>query len=151
MSENTRARAVGINHVALEVDDVEEALAFYGKLFDYELRGRSPGHAFLDLGDQFVALAERPGGPPDQGRHFGLVVDELGPVERAARDTGAEILASEGSLDLRDPWGNRIQVVEYGAVQFSKAEFVLRGMGLEHLEKSSVALEELAEKGLIPE
>jgi lactoylglutathione lyase len=129
-----RARLVGINHIVLEVGDLDQALEFYGGLFDFELRGRARGMAFIDMGDQFLVLAEGRSQPPDGARHFGLVVDD----------------ASRGpERDFLDPWGNRVQVVEYSEIQFSKTPSVLAGMGLERLEKSESALEELREKGLI--
>jgi catechol 2,3-dioxygenase-like lactoylglutathione lyase family enzyme len=138
------ARAVGINHIALEVGSLDEALDFYGKLFDLELRGRIPGMAFVDLGDQFLALAERRDREPDAERHFGLVVDDRAAVLAAAREAGVDIF---GGNSFRDPWGNHVQVVEYGDVQFTKTPEILRGMGLE-LEKSASALAELRDKGL---
>lgn len=136
-----------MNHIALEVGNLEEALAFYGRVFDFELRGRAPRMAFLDMGDQFVALAEGRTQPPDEGRHVGFVVDDLEAARRALEKAGAEILPGRG-LDFRDPWGNHVQVVEYGEIQFTKAPEILRGMGLEHLEKSERAREELRRKGL---
>jgi lactoylglutathione lyase len=145
-----RARLVGLNHVALEVGDVEEALEFYGRIFEFELRGRGGRMAFIDMGDQFIALAAGRTQPPDAHRHFGLVVDDKEAARRALQDAGVDVQAS-GSLDFRDPWGNHVQVVEYGEIQFTKAEHVLRGMGLEGLEKSESALEELKAKGLAPE
>jgi catechol 2,3-dioxygenase-like lactoylglutathione lyase family enzyme len=141
-------RLVGINHVALEVGDLEEALEFYGRLFELELRGRVPGMAFVDMGDQFVALAEAPPSAPDGKRHFGLVVDDRDEVRRRLEEAGAEILPGRG-LDFRDPWGNHVQVVEYADVQFTKTSAVLEGMGLDQLAKSEQALEELREKGLL--
>ncbi len=146
----SRARLVGLNHIALEVVDLEEALEFYGRIFEFELRGRSPGMAFIDAGDQFIALAEGRTQPPDEHRHFGLVVDDKRAVRRALREAGVEILPGRG-LDFQDPWGNRWQVVEYGEVQFTKAPHVLNGMGLGDLKKAEKALEELREKGLAPE
>jgi lactoylglutathione lyase len=143
----TRARLVGINHVALEVGDLEKALSFYGRIFEIELRGRVPGMAFIDMGDQFLALSEGRTQPPDQDRHFGLVVDDKDAVRAALQELGAEILPGRG-LDFRDPWGNHFQVVEYGDIQFTKAPGVLRGMGLEGLEKTPEALRELREKDL---
>jgi len=140
-------RLVGINHVALEVGDVEEALAFYGRIFAFELRGRASRMAFIDMGDQFIALAEERRQPPDDHRHLGLVVDDLAAARRALLDAGVEILPGPG-LDFRDPWGNRVQVVEYGEIQFTKAPETLRGMGLAGLEKSDRAREELRRKGL---
>ena len=137
-------RAVGINHVALEVGSLDEALEFYGRLFGVELRGRIPGMAFVDFGDQFLALAERSERQPDRERHFGLVVDDREAVLAAARDAGVEIF---GGNSFRDPWGNHVQVVAYADVQFSKTPDALRGMGLE-VEKSESALRELRDKGL---
>jgi lactoylglutathione lyase len=138
------ARAVGMNHVALEVGSIDEALAFYGRLFDVELRGRMPGAAFVDLGDQFLALMEGTSDEPDRLRHIGLVVDDREAVLAAARDAGVEVFGGNSFLD---PWGNQLQVVAYADVQFTKAPEVLRGMGLE-LEKSESALRELRDKGL---
>jgi lactoylglutathione lyase len=142
-----RARLVGINHVALEVGDLEQALDFYGRIFEVELRGRVPGMAFVDMGDQFIALAEGRRQPRDDGRHFGLVVDDREAVRAALEEAGAEILPGRG-LDFVDPWGNHVQVVEYGDIQFTKASGILRGMGLEGLGKSAEARRELREKGL---
>jgi lactoylglutathione lyase len=141
------ARLVGLNHVALEVDDIGEALEFYGRIFDFTLRGRGGRMAFIDMGDQFIALAAGRTQPPDAHRHFGLVVDDKEGARQALQEAGVEVQA-RGSLDFRDPWGNHVQVVEYGEIQFTKAENVLRGMGLEGLEKSEAALEELRAKGL---
>jgi lactoylglutathione lyase len=138
------ARAIGMNHVALEVGSVDEALEFYGRLFDVELRGRMPGAAFIDLGDQFLALMEGGASDPDRHRHLGLVVDDREAVLAAARDAGVEVFGGNSFLD---PWGNQIQVVAYADIQFTKAPEVLQGMGLE-LEKSESALAELRDKGL---
>jgi lactoylglutathione lyase len=143
----SRARLIGTNHVALEVGSVDEALAFYERIFEFELRGRAPRMAFLDMGDQFIALAEGRTQPPDEGRHVGLVVDDLDAARRALEEAGAEILPGRG-LDFRDPWGNHVQVVAYADIQFTKAPEILRGMGLAHLEKSERAREELRRKGL---
>jgi lactoylglutathione lyase len=145
-----RARLVGFNHVAVEVDDVDEALDFYGRVFDFKLRGRGPKMAFIDAGDQFIAVAGERTQPPDGHRHVGIVVDDRKAVRRALREMDVEILPGRG-LDFIDPWGNRWQVVEYRDVQFVKAPEVLRGMGLGGLEKSPKALEELRKKGLAPD
>jgi predicted enzyme related to lactoylglutathione lyase len=142
----SRPRLVGINHIALEVGDLDEAMDFYGRLFEIELRGRMPGMAFIDMGDQFIALSEGRTQPPDRARHFGLVVDDKEAVRAALEDAGAEILPGRG-LDFRDPWGNHVQVVSYGDIQFTKTPKVLGGMGLE-LEKTPEALRELRDKGL---
>jgi lactoylglutathione lyase len=138
------ARAVGINHIALEVGSIDEALAFYGRLFDVELRGRIRGMAFIDMGDQFLALAERSERESDRERHFGLVVDDQDAVLAAAREAGVEIF---GGNSFHDPWGNHVQIVQYDEIQFTKAPEVLRGMGLE-LEKTEKASQELRDKGL---
>ena len=138
------ARAVGINHLALEVGSIDEALEFYGRLFELELRSRIPGMAFVDMGDQFLALAEGRTQGPDASRHVGLVVDDQAAVLAAAREAGAEIVGGNSFLD---PWGNQVQVVAYEDVQFSKTPEILRGMGLE-LRKSENALRELRDKGL---
>jgi catechol 2,3-dioxygenase-like lactoylglutathione lyase family enzyme len=136
-----------MNHVALEVGDVGEALAFYGRIFELELRGRAPGMAFVDMGDQFLALGEGRRQPPDEHRHLGLVVDDKEAVREALLEAGVEILPGRG-LDFRDPWGNRIQVVDYREIQFTKAPEVLRGMELAGLAKTEAALDELRRKGM---
>ena len=141
------ARLVGINHVALEVGDLEQALAFYGQIFDLELRGSVPGMAFVDMGDQFIAFSEGRRQPADDQSHIGLVVDDREAVRAALERAGASVLPGRG-LSFRDPWGNHMQVVEYADIQFTKAPGVLRGMGLEALEKRPEALAELREKGL---
>jgi len=143
-----RPRLLGINHVALEVADLEEALAFYGEIFELELRGRMPRMAFIEMGDQFIALSEGRAQPADGARHFGLVVDDKEGVRAALREAGVEVSRGPG-LDFRDPWGNHVQVVDYRDIQFTKAPGVLRGMGLEQLEKRPQALQELRDKGLL--
>jgi catechol 2,3-dioxygenase-like lactoylglutathione lyase family enzyme len=139
-------RLVGINHVALEVGDLEEALAWYGRIFNFDEPEREPGMAFIDMGDQFLALSEGRGQPPDPDRHFGLVVDDKEATRAALEAAGAEILPGR-RLNFRDPWGNLVQVVAYGDIQFTKAPQVLRGMNLD-LPKSEQALDELREQGL---
>jgi lactoylglutathione lyase len=145
-----RAKLVGINHVALEVGDVEEAVEFYGRFFEIELRGRAGTMAFIDMGDQFIALARGREGGPDRARHFGLVVDDKERVRQALQAEGIPVQAS-GGLDFHDPWGNSFQVVDYRDIQFTKADHVLRAMGLDGLEKSESAVEELRAKGLAPD
>ena len=145
-----KARMVGFNHVALEVGDIDAALTFYGRLFDFELRSRSDSMAFIDLGDQFIALQKGRRQPADDGRHFGLVVDDKERVRQALSAAGVETLAGP-FLDFRDPWGNRIEIVGYDNVQFTKAANVLRGMGLSHLNKNESARKELADKGMAPD
>jgi catechol 2,3-dioxygenase-like lactoylglutathione lyase family enzyme len=146
-SSGSKARLVGINHVAIEVGDVEAALAFYGRIFEFTLRGRTPTMAFIDMGDQFIALSEGRTQKPDERRHFGLVVDDRARARAAAEAAGARVLPT-GSLDFLDPWGNRLQIVEYRDIQFSKTGPVLQGMGLAQLEKSAQALAELEKKGM---
>ena len=140
-------RLVGINHVALEVGDVNDALRWYRRFFEFELRGRAGRMAFIEMGDQFIALAPGRTQPEDGSRHFGLVVDDKEAVRDAMREAGIEVRPS-GSLDFRDPWGNHVQVVDYREIQFTKAPEVLRGMGLDGLEKTEAARRELREKGL---
>jgi lactoylglutathione lyase len=142
-----RARMVGINHIALEVGDLEEALSFYGRIFEIELRGRVAGMAFIDIGDQFIALSEGRTQSADQARHFGLVVDDRAAVRGALEEAGVEVLPGRG-LDFRDPWGNHLQIVEYRDVQFTKAAGVLEAMNLDDLDKSPDAIRELREKGI---
>ena len=144
-----KARAIGFNHVALEVGDIEQALAFYGRLFDFKLRSKDESSAFIDLGDQFIALQKGRNQPSDDGRHFGLVVDDKDAVRRALADAGIKALPGP-FLDFRDPWGNRIEIVGYDNIQFTKAANVLRGMGLTHLSKNESAIKELTEKGMAP-
>jgi catechol 2,3-dioxygenase-like lactoylglutathione lyase family enzyme len=139
-------RLVGINHVALEVADLERSLDFYGRIFELRLRGRSERMAFVDLGDQFLALMEGRSGPPDATRHFGLVVDDKAAARQALLDAGVELLPGR-FLDFLDPDGNRVELVQYDQVQFTKADAILAGMGLE-LGKTEAALKELREKGL---
>lgn len=150
MSGSTKARLVGINHVALEVDDVDAALEFYGRIFDFTLRGRHDGMAFIDIGDQFINLSVKRTQPPDRMRHFGLVVDDREKVRAALQELKVDLLPSPG-LDFLDPWGNHVQVVQYRDIQFTKATHVLRGMGLDQLTKTPEALDELARKGMAPE
>ena len=149
----SKANFLGFNHIAVEVGDIEEALEFYGKLFEVKLRGRGSRMAFVDAGDQFLALSEGRTQKADEHRHIGLVVDDREAVRQALEDTDAKILRSTsgGGLDFLDPWGNYWQVVEYENVQFTKAPEVLRGMGFDNLEKSEKALEELGKKGMAPE
>ena len=149
MSDATKARVVGFNHIALEVGDIDAALAFYGRLFDFKLRSKSASMAFIDLGDQFIALQKGRTQAADDGRHFGLVVDDKEVARKALAAAGVEMLPGP-FLDFRDPWGNRIEIVSYENVQFTKAPNVLRGMGLAHLSKNKTAIKELTDKGMAP-
>jgi predicted enzyme related to lactoylglutathione lyase len=141
---------VGFNHVAIEVGDIDEALDFYSKLFAFELRGREPGMAFIDLGDQFLALQEVQDPLPSGGRHFGLVVEDK-EAARAAIEAAGITIEPGPFLDFRDPWGNLVEIVGYGNIQFTKADNVLRGMGLSHLHKNDEAIRELTAKGMAPD
>jgi catechol-2,3-dioxygenase len=142
-----RPRLVGVNHIALEVGDLDAALDFYRRLFDFELRGRVPGMAFLDMGDQFIALAEGRTQGADDGRHFGLVVDDLDAARAALEREGVEVLPGRG-VDFRDPWGNRVQLVDYREIQFERSAGVRRRLGIEGLEKSERARAEITERNL---
>jgi len=152
VSEADRPRMVGINHVALEVGDLEAALEWYGRLFEFELRGRTPSGAFVDMGDQFLALSETDdAAASDAARHLGLVVDDRDALKRRLDEAGVERLDT-GGCDFRDPWGNRVQVVEYAEIQFTKADHVLDAMALDDdaRRKTASALDELAAKGMAP-
>jgi lactoylglutathione lyase len=142
------ARLMGINHVALEVADVDEALDWYGRFFSFRLRGRAGSMAFIDMGDQFIALMGGRTQSPDGARHIGLVVDDKEAVRQTLKQERVNVQAS-GSLDFVDPWGNHVQVVDYREIQFTKAPSVLEGMGLGGLGKSEEALDELRAKGLL--
>jgi catechol 2,3-dioxygenase-like lactoylglutathione lyase family enzyme len=145
----SKAKLIGVNHVALEVGDLDAALALYARLFAFELRGRMPGAAFVDMGDQFIALMEGRRQGPDDERHFGLVVDDVAAVRAAVEREGLEIAHPRArGLDFRDPWGNRFQVVAYEAIQFERSPGVKRKLGIEELGKSEAAQREIAERGL---
>jgi predicted enzyme related to lactoylglutathione lyase len=142
-----KPRLVGINHVAIEVGDIDAALAFYGQIFDFTLRARRPGNAFIELGDQFINMMETKAPHEDARRHFGLVVDDRSSVRARVEAAGGRLLAGP-FLDFLDPWGNRVEVVDYDNIQFTKAPQVLRAMRLA-LDKNDNARRELAEKGML--
>ena len=144
-----KARAVGINHVALEVGDIDEALAFYGGFLDFEIARRSESAAFIYFGDQFINFSRGRRQGPDDNRHFGIAVDDKDLVRRTLEEMGVEILDGR-FLDFLDPWGNRVEITTYTNIQFSKADHVLEGMGLGHLRKTDEAVEELRKKGMAP-
>jgi catechol 2,3-dioxygenase-like lactoylglutathione lyase family enzyme len=143
-----KARPLGINHVVLEVDDLDKALEFYGALFDFTLRGRGEHNVFIDLGDQFIQLTRGKTQVPDTKRHFGLVVDDRELVRRAMERAG--IKSVNERLNILDPWGNRIEIVPYDDCQFTKAANVLKGMGVADIKKTANAVEELQKKGMAP-
>jgi catechol 2,3-dioxygenase-like lactoylglutathione lyase family enzyme len=145
----TKPKLVGMNHVALEVGDIEEALAFYGRIFDFKLRGKGPRQAFIDMGDQFINLTQTNAPHRDSPRHVGIVVDDRSDIRRLVEEAGGELLDGP-FLDFLDPWGNRIEVVQYDNIQFTKAPHVLRGMGVS-LDKNDSARRELADKGMAPD
>lgn len=140
----SKRKSVGINHVALKVGDIDEALEFYGRFFEFEIRERQPGHVEIDMGDQFLALEDD--NAPDPEAHFGLVVESKEVLKQALVEQSIDLVGTR--LDFRDPWGNRIQIVQYNQIQFSKADSVLKGMGLK-LNKTKKATEELEQKGLL--
>jgi lactoylglutathione lyase len=149
MTETAKPRLLGINHVALEVGDIDAALEWYGRLFTFTLRGKSERNAFIDMGDQFINLTLRPTPEdrPAEARHIGFVVDDRSRMLDLAKAAGARMV--EGPfLDFLDPWGNRLEIIEYANIQFTKAPQVLRGMGLSGLGKNDSAKRELAEKGM---
>ena len=149
MSESSKPRLVGINHVAIEVGDIDAALEWYGRLFAFTLRGKGEHNAFIDMGDQFINLTQVRTEHRDSPRHFGLVVDDRSAVRDLVKAAGGELLDGP-FLDFLDPWGNRVEVVAYSDIQFTKAPHVMRGMGLV-LDKTDKARRELAEKGMAPE
>ena len=144
-----KARALGINHVVLEVDDLDQALEFYGRLFTFTLRGRSDHNAFIDLGDQFIQLTLGRSQSADTKRHFGLVVDDREAVRRAMARLG--IKSINDRLNILDPWGNRVEIVPYDDCQFTKVPEVLHGMGVAPIAKTLTVLEELEKKGMVGE
>ena len=151
MAETTKPKLVGINHVAIEVGDIDAALEWYGRLFTFTLRGKGARNAFIDMGDQFInlTLAPSPDNREPERRHIGLVVDDRSRMLELAQAVGARMV--EGPfLDFLDPWGNRLEIVEYANIQFTKAPHVLRGMALA-LDKNDKARRELADKGMAEE
>src|SRR6202048_3539398 len=141
-----KPRLVGINHIALEVGDIDQALDFYGKIFDFKLRARRGGNAFLDLADKFINMMQTTEPHEDRRRHFGLVVDDRSSVRARVEAAGGKLVPGP-FLDFLDPWGNRVEVVEYANIQFTKAPQVLQAMGFD-LDKNENARRELAEKGM---
>jgi catechol 2,3-dioxygenase-like lactoylglutathione lyase family enzyme len=151
MSDSRKPRLVGINHVAIEVSDIDQALEWYGRIFEFTLRGKGERNAFIDMGDQFINLTKVPDYRQEgvERRHIGFVVDDRSSVKARAEAAGAKMV--EGPfLDFLDPWGNRLEIIEYSNIQFTKAPQVLRGMGLD-LDKNANAKKELADKGMAAE
>ena len=144
-----KANAVGINHIALEVGDIDDALAFYGSFLNFELKSKSENAAFIYFGDQFINFAKGRSQAPDDKRHFGIAVDDKELVRETLKLMGVEVLPGR-FLDFLDPWGNRVEITTYQNIQYTKAPGVLKGMGLEDLDKTDQAKKELAEKGMAP-
>ncbi len=144
-----KARAVGINHIALEVGDIKKALAFYGDFLDFEVSRQSKTAAFIYFGDQFINFVAGRAQGPDEGRHFGIAVDDKDLARASLEKLGIEFLDTR-FLDFLDPWGNRVEITTYEKIQYTKADHILRGMGLGHLEKTDEALEELRKKNMAP-
>ena len=144
-----KAKAVGINHIALEVGDIDEAMAFYSSFIDFEIERQSKTAAFVYFGDQFINFALGRNQGPDERRHFGIAVDDKELARETLEDMGVKFL--EGKfLDFLDPWGNRVEITTYTDIQFTKADHVLKGMGLGHLSKTEDALAELRKKNMAP-
>ena len=141
-------RAIGINHVAFEVDDLDQALEWYQRFFDFELRGRRSTMAWIDLGDQFIALSAGRAAAPDRDRHVGLAVVDKEALRAALIEAGEDV-ATTGSLRVRDPSGNQLEIVDYREIQFTKTPGVLRAMSLDGLEKNESARDELRAKGIL--
>ncbi len=148
MTEGTKPRLIGINHVAIEVADIDAALAWYAQIFDFTLRGKGERNAFIDMGDQFINLTLVPdyAVPGEEKRHIGFVVDDRSRIIELAKAAGARFVDGP-FLDFLDPWGNRLEIIEYSNIQFSKTHGVMRGMGLA-LDKNEKAQKELADKGM---
>ena len=144
-----KAKAVGINHVALEVGDIDQALTFYGRFLDFEIQSSSETAAFIYFGDQFINFSKGRTQAPDENRHFGIAVDNKELARQILEGMGVTFLDGR-FMDFLDPWGNRVEITTYTNIQFSKADHVLKGMGLGHLEKTELAIMELREKGLAP-
>jgi lactoylglutathione lyase len=141
-------RLIGVNHIAFEVRNLDEALAWYERFFTFSLRGRRATMAWIDLGDQFIALTESPDPQVDRDRHVGLVVDDKEALRSALIEADIDV-APAGSLRMHDPSGNQLEIVDYREVQFTKTPAVLQGMGVGGLEKSASALDELRAKGML--
>jgi len=144
-----KAKAVGINHVALEVGDIDQALTFYGRFLDFEIQSSSETAAFIYFGDQFINFSKGRTQAPDENRHFGIAVDNKELARQILEGMGVTFLDGR-FMDFLDPWGNRVEITTYTNIQFSKADHVLKGMGLGHLEKTESVIVELREKGLAP-
>ena len=148
-SPTQKAHAIGINHVAIEVGDVAAAIEFYGRFLDFQVEEQNDGMAIVYFGDQFINFIRNTDRTPDQMRHFGIAVDDK-PLARSTLEAMGVQLLDSRFLDFLDPWGNRVELTTYTNIQYTKADHILRGMGLGHLSKSDEALAELRAKGMAP-
>ena len=147
MTIRTKATAIGINHVALEVGNIAEALAFYGRILNFTITSQSENAAFIYFGDQFINFAKGRAQVPDEKRHFGIAVDNKELVRDTLIEMGVALFGGR-FLDFLDPWGNRVEITTYTNIMFSKSTAVLRGMGMDHLQKTDESLAELDKHGL---
>ena len=147
MTIPTKATAIGINHIALEVGNIAEALAFYGSFLNFTITSQSEDAAFIYFGDQFINFSKGRTQPPDEKRHFGIAVDDKELVRNTLTKMDVALLGGR-FLDFLDPWGNRIEITTYTNIMFSKTTTILRGMGMDHLQKTDEALSELDKHGL---
>lgn len=147
MTIPTKATAIGINHVALEVGNIAEALAFYGSFLNFTITSQSENAAFIYFGDQFINFAKGRTQAPDEKRHFGIAVDDKELVRDTLIEMGVALLGGR-FLDFLDPWGNRVEITTYTNIMFSKSTAVLRGMDMDHLQKTDESLAELDKHGL---
>jgi len=147
MTIPTKATAIGINHIALEVGNIAEALAFYGSFLNFTITSQSEDAAFIYFGDQFINFSKGRTQTPDEKRHFGIAVDDKELVRNTLTKMDVALLGGR-FLDFLDPWGNRIEITTYTNIMFSKTTTILRGMGMDHLQKTDEALSELDKHGL---
>ena len=147
MTIRTKATAIGINHVALEVGNIAEALAFYGSFLNFTITSQSENAAFIYFGDQFINFAKGRTQTPDEKRHFGIAVDDKELVRNTLTEMDVTLLGGQ-FLDFLDPWGNRIEITTYTNIMFSKTTAILRGMDMDHLQKTDQALAQLSKHGL---
>ena len=147
MTIPTKATAIGINHIALEVGNIAEALAFYGSFLNFTITSQTEDAAFIYFGDQFINFAKGRTQTPDEKRHFGIAVDDKELVRNTLTEMDVTLLGGQ-FLDFLDPWGNRIEITTYTNIMFSKSTAILRGIGMDHLQKTDEALAELDKQGL---
>ena len=147
MTIPTKATAIGINHIALEVGNIAEALAFYGSFLNFTITSQTEDAAFIYFGDQFINFAKGRTQTPDEKRHFGIAVDDKELVRNTLTEMDVTLLGGQ-FLDFLDPWGNRIEITTYTNIMFSKTTAILRGMAMDHLQKTDQALAQLSKHGL---